>query len=195
LKKGKKYEAERPLEEKSQTQNHDGQRYRNQRKKAVQTPVRGLWKRIARNAARKRKSKNWKNVQNPKAPLRTARGTVVPFLPKRSARRLHSSPVELQALERSGFEIETVCSTVDEPGESVSMALLEEGRVCMKTQGRGAGKKVVVLELKDGKALVEGIGVKRKAVSIRHLYPTPQKVSVSKSATHEHITELLKGTK
>ncbi|MFH0715166.1 MAG: 50S ribosomal protein L14e [Candidatus Diapherotrites archaeon] len=75
------------------------------------------------------------------------------------------------------------------------MALLEAGRVCMKTQGRSAGHKVVVIELKDGKAVVEGIGVKRKACSIRHLHPTPQKISISKNATHEQVTELLKGTK
>lgn len=74
------------------------------------------------------------------------------------------------------------------------MSLLETGRVCVKMQGRNAGQKVVVLELKDGKAVVEGVFVKRKACNIHHLYPTEQKVHVSKSASHEDIANALKGS-
>lgn len=60
------------------------------------------------------------------------------------------------------------------------MAGLEEGMVCVKTHGRQAGKKVIVLHFdkKAGMALVEGPFVKKRKCNIRHLLPTGKSASV-----------------
>ena len=42
------------------------------------------------------------------------------------------------------------------------MPVLEVGRVCVKTKGRNTGKKVVVVGIEKGFALVDGINFKKK---------------------------------
>ena len=59
------------------------------------------------------------------------------------------------------------------------MAAIEPGRVCYKTRGRGAGKKVVVLELKDIYATVVGKTGKKEKCNIRHLFPLKEKIAVN----------------
>ncbi len=75
------------------------------------------------------------------------------------------------------------------------MAIMEVGRVCIKTTGKNAGKKVVVLKLdnKKNKALVEGINVKRKKCNIRHLFPTKEKINVTENSSREEIIKAIKG--
>ena len=60
------------------------------------------------------------------------------------------------------------------------MPAIEEGRVCIKTTGRNAGEKVVILKT-DKTVFVEVAsmnGVKQKC-NIRHLFPTKETKSVS----------------
>jgi large subunit ribosomal protein L14e len=74
------------------------------------------------------------------------------------------------------------------------MPALETGRVCLKLKGRSAGSKVVFIEMADENfALVEG-RQKRKKCNVRHLFPTEEKLKVSKSTSREEIVKLL-GTK
>jgi len=70
---------------------------------------------------------------------------------------------------------------------------MEIGQVCIKTRGREAGRKVVVLsEVKDNKVLVDGTKVKRKQCNVLHLYPLKEKVKVGKEAKHEDIVKVMK---
>ncbi|MCX6800956.1 MAG: 50S ribosomal protein L14e [Candidatus Diapherotrites archaeon] len=70
---------------------------------------------------------------------------------------------------------------------------MEIGQICIKTKGRSAGRKVVVLsEVKNGKILVDGINVKRKEYNAMHLFPTKEKVKLKKEATHKEVESALK---
>ena len=56
------------------------------------------------------------------------------------------------------------------------MAGIKEGSVCIKTRGRNAGKKVVVVAVeKNGFVIVEGEKLKKKRCNTRHLFPTGEK--------------------
>jgi len=74
------------------------------------------------------------------------------------------------------------------------MAGMEQGMVCVKTQGKEAGKKCVVLDFdkKTGMATVEGPFVKKRKCNPKHLVPTGKKVAVKKSAGKKELAELLK---
>lgn len=70
---------------------------------------------------------------------------------------------------------------------------MEIGQVCIKTRGRSAGRKVVVLsEAKNGKVLVDGLRAKRKECNVLHLFPTKEKVKIKKEAGHKEVEEALK---
>lgn len=70
---------------------------------------------------------------------------------------------------------------------------MEIGQVCIKTKGRSAGRKVVVISgVEDGRVLIDGLRVKRKKCNILHLFPTNKTIKVSKDATHDEVVKLLK---
>ncbi len=73
----------------------------------------------------------------------------------------------------------------------------EIGRLCVKTQGRDAGKRCVVVDLMDKNfVLVTGpkqvTGVRRRRVNVNHLQPLEDKIAIEKGATDEQIAALLK---
>ncbi|HLD58464.1 MAG TPA: 50S ribosomal protein L14e [archaeon] len=71
---------------------------------------------------------------------------------------------------------------------------IEIGTVCIKTKGREAGKKVVVVDF-DGKsqfAVIDGPKIKRRKCNLRHLFPTKEKIEITKSSDKSKIVELLK---
>ena len=69
---------------------------------------------------------------------------------------------------------------------------MEVGQVCLKTKGREAGRKVVVLsKIKEGKVLIDGPKVRRKECNVLHLFPTNDKISVKESATHEEVVKAM----
>lgn len=72
------------------------------------------------------------------------------------------------------------------------MSSLEVGRVCIKTKGREAGKKAVIVELEKGFALIDGEGIRRRKCNPRHLFPTGMKIGISKGAKHEEVIKLMK---
>ncbi|OQD59072.1 LSU ribosomal protein L14E [Methanobrevibacter arboriphilus JCM 13429 = DSM 1125] len=63
------------------------------------------------------------------------------------------------------------------------MASIEVGRVCVKTAGREAGEKCVIIELID-ENFVEVIGgsVKNRRCNINHLEPLEETIEVSDDA-------------
>ena len=71
---------------------------------------------------------------------------------------------------------------------------MEIGQVCIKTKGRKAGRKVVVLsEAKAGKVLIDGNDVKRKECNVLHLFPLKEKLEIKKDVKHEDVVKMLKG--
>lgn len=77
------------------------------------------------------------------------------------------------------------------------MPAFDVGRLCMKTQGRDAGRRCVVVDLIDKNfALVTGpkqvTGVRRRRVNVNHLTPLDEKIAIEKGATDEQIAALLK---
>jgi large subunit ribosomal protein L14e len=73
----------------------------------------------------------------------------------------------------------------------------EVGRVCVKTSGRDAGKRCVIVDLMDKNfALVTGpktvSGVRRRRVNVNHLKPLEEKITIEKGATDEQIAQLVK---
>ncbi|HIH88611.1 TPA: 50S ribosomal protein L14e [Candidatus Bathyarchaeota archaeon] len=77
------------------------------------------------------------------------------------------------------------------------MPAFDVGRVCVKTSGRDAGKRCVVVDLMDKNfALVTGpkevSGVRRRRVNVNHLTPLDEKVAIEKGASDEQVVALLK---
>ncbi|HDQ07088.1 MAG TPA: 50S ribosomal protein L14e [Candidatus Bathyarchaeota archaeon] len=77
------------------------------------------------------------------------------------------------------------------------MAALEVGRICVKTLGREAGKKCIIVDIVDKNfVLITGpktvSGIKRRRANINHLEPTQEKIDVNRGATDEEVTEALK---
>ncbi len=70
--------------------------------------------------------------------------------------------------------------------------ILEKGRVCRKVRGRDAGNYCIVLEEPEGnRVTVEGKGVKRGKVSIRHLEPLPVVLKIRKGSKTGTIIKAL----
>ncbi len=72
------------------------------------------------------------------------------------------------------------------------MPSIEVGRVCVKTFGREAGMKCVIVDVIDKNfVLVTGppklTGVKRRRTNVKHLEPTQETVDVKKGATDEEV--------
>ena len=76
------------------------------------------------------------------------------------------------------------------------MPAIEVGRICVKTRGREAGKKCVIVDIIDDNfVLVTGPKdinkVKRRRVNILHLEPTDKKIEINKGASDEEVKKKL----
>ncbi|MFT4308240.1 MAG: KOW motif-containing protein [Candidatus Woesearchaeota archaeon] len=69
--------------------------------------------------------------------------------------------------------------------------MISVGSVVMKIAGRDAGRIGVVLDVKDGRVLIDG-QVRRREVSSAHVEPVNRTVEVSKGASTETVREALK---
>lgn len=79
------------------------------------------------------------------------------------------------------------------------MPAIEVGRICVKLTGREAGKKCVIVDIIDKSfVLITGpknvTGVKRRRANINHVEPLQDKISISRGASDEEITEALKAS-
>jgi large subunit ribosomal protein L14e len=71
------------------------------------------------------------------------------------------------------------------------MPAIEVGRVCIKTAGREAGQKCVIVEIIDEKFVeVVGGSIKNRRCNINHLEPTTQSLEL-KSDDAEEIAKQL----
>lgn len=76
------------------------------------------------------------------------------------------------------------------------MALISVGRICVKTKGRDAGRRCVVVSIIDDNfVLVTGpkklTGVRRRKVNIKHLFPLPKYIRLPKDASDEVVLSAL----
>jgi len=76
------------------------------------------------------------------------------------------------------------------------MLALEVGRICVKTLGREAGKRCVIVDVIDKSfVLITGpealTGVKRRRANVKHLEITEQTVEIPRRATDEQVTKAL----
>lgn len=72
------------------------------------------------------------------------------------------------------------------------MTATDIGRVCVKTLGREAGSKCVVVDVIDKSyVLVTGprslTGVKRRRANVRHLQPLGDRVDIAKGADDDEV--------
>ncbi len=79
------------------------------------------------------------------------------------------------------------------------MSAIQVGRICVKIQGREAGKRCVIVEVIDESfVLVTGpkavSGVKRRRANVKHLQPLEDLLQISKGASEEEIIDLLDET-
>ncbi len=70
------------------------------------------------------------------------------------------------------------------------------GRICVKTAGREAGRKCVVVDIIDENfVLVTGpkslTGVKRRRANVKHLEPLQHKITINKGASDEEVLAAL----
>lgn len=80
------------------------------------------------------------------------------------------------------------------------LASIEVGRVCVKLNGREAGRKCVIVDIIDKNfVLVTGpiklTGVKRRRTNVKHLESTAETVDIKKGASDEDVTKLVEKAK
>ncbi|AKG39012.1 MAG: 50S ribosomal protein L14e [Infirmifilum sp.] len=74
--------------------------------------------------------------------------------------------------------------------------VFDVGRICVKTAGREAGRKCVVVDIIDENfVVVTGpkniTGVKRRRVNVKHLEPLQNKIIINKGASDEEVLTAL----
>lgn len=76
------------------------------------------------------------------------------------------------------------------------MPAIEVGRICVKTSGREAGKRCVLVEIIDKNfVLITGpksiTGVKRRRANVNHITPTEETIKIRRGASDEDVAEAL----
>jgi large subunit ribosomal protein L14e len=76
------------------------------------------------------------------------------------------------------------------------MASFEVGCICIKTAGRDALRRCVLVEIIDKNfGLVTGpknvSGIRRRKVNLAHLEPTGDKINIDKNASDDAVTKAL----
>ena len=76
------------------------------------------------------------------------------------------------------------------------MHAIEVGRICVKTVGREASKKCVIVDVIDKNfVLVTGpmgiSGVRRRRTNVAHIEPTPDHIDLKKGATDDEVKKAL----
>lgn len=75
---------------------------------------------------------------------------------------------------------------------------IEVGRICVKTSGREAGMKCVIVDIVDRNFVLitgpKGLnGVRRRRANIKHLRPTEEKIKIRRGSPDEEVLKALEG--
>ena len=65
--------------------------------------------------------------------------------------------------------------------------MIEVGRLCIKTAGRDAGIKCVIVDVLDDKFVLIDGETRRRKCNILHLEPLKDTIKIKKNASHEGI--------
>ena len=65
--------------------------------------------------------------------------------------------------------------------------MIEIGRLCIKTAGRDAGLKCVIIDILDDKFVLVDGETRRRKCNILHLEPLKDNIKIKKNASHEDI--------
>jgi large subunit ribosomal protein L14e len=76
------------------------------------------------------------------------------------------------------------------------MVAVEVGRICVKTFGREAGSKCIIVDLIDDNFVVvtgpkEVNGVKRRRANVKHIEVTNDKISIKKGSIDDEVKKAL----
>lgn len=69
--------------------------------------------------------------------------------------------------------------------------MIEVGRLIMKTAGRDAGKKGVIIDILDDKFVLVDGETRRRKVNILHIEPLTQVAKIGKNAPHDEVAKAL----
>ena len=70
--------------------------------------------------------------------------------------------------------------------------MIEIGRVAVKTAGRDAGKKCVIIDILDNKFVLIDGQTRRRRCNILHIEPLGEVISIEKNASHDVVKEVFK---
>ncbi len=62
--------------------------------------------------------------------------------------------------------------------------MMELGRICVKTCGRDAGKKCVIVDVIDDNFVIIDGETRRRKCNVKHIEPTKESVKLAKGADH-----------
>ncbi len=76
------------------------------------------------------------------------------------------------------------------------MPAIEVGRICVKTFGREAGRKCVIVDLIDKNFVLitgpnEVTRIKRRRANMNHIEPTEGKINIERGASDEEVAKAL----
>ena len=79
------------------------------------------------------------------------------------------------------------------------MPAVEIGRICVKTYGREAGRKCVIVDIIDENFVVvtgpkKLTGVRRRRVNVGHIEPVDAKVNIEKGASDEEVEKAVESS-
>lgn len=70
--------------------------------------------------------------------------------------------------------------------------IFEIGRLCMKTAGRDAGRKCIVIDIIDNNFVLIDGETRRRKCNIKHLEPTNNIIKINKNAAHDEVKDAFK---
>lgn len=68
--------------------------------------------------------------------------------------------------------------------------MIEIGRICVKTAGRDAGMKCVVVDVLDKNFVLIDGETRRRKCNILHLEPLDKTIEIKKGASHEEVAKI-----
>jgi large subunit ribosomal protein L14e len=73
---------------------------------------------------------------------------------------------------------------------------MDVGRICLKTKGREAGKRCVIVDVIDRNYVMvtgpfELTGVKRRRINMNHLKPLDEAIEIPQNATDAEIIDVI----
>jgi len=76
------------------------------------------------------------------------------------------------------------------------VSAMDVGRICLKTSGREAGKRCVIVDVIDRNYVMvtgpfEVTGVKRRRVNMNHLKPLDEAIEIPRNASDQEIVDIL----